>query len=252
MKIKTIITSSILASAMISGAAFAAPSAKFAANWAEDRVELAFAAAPTAGTDFDGATELMATIKGSKHKELLIGVSGEARLLTFTEAKGKDKNTTSGDSVTSTSTAETTLSLEVRYIPVDIDAADAALGEAALGACNNFDAQIAVPGEITLASRIQELSVNVDLSNVELLNELEVAVEVALKLETVAAHHFNFLAIDLDESTQYNVYACFGGTALAAVVGEGSATAAVAIQKRMVTVQEVRATREAFVVEEVE
>ena len=72
---------------------------------------------------------------------------------------------------------------------------------------------------------------------------------VALELDTVAAHHFTFLAVNLD-SGEYDIWACFSGDAITTVSDDdGLAEALVAIQKRIVTVQEVRAVNSDFVVE---
>ncbi len=220
--------------AFVSGTAYAGPSAKFAADWADDDVTLAeIVNCTTVCNDSSSdaqiiAAELMATIKVPQGKELLIGVSGEARLLTFTQAKGKNKL---GPESTS---SEVHLNLAVRI--ADVDETDV---------CINALGSLAIPGEITFASRLQELTVDVAGFPDDPLG----TVLVALKLDTVAAHHFNFLAIDL-ESGEYDIWACFSGEAITTVSDDdGLAEALVAIQKRIVTVQEVRAVNSDFVVE---
>lgn len=229
MDFKTVIKTT-MATAIFSNSAFADPSAKFAADWATTPVTLAeiikgSGSSSDSSTDAEvRAAELMATIKVPQKKELLIGVSGEARLITLTSAKGKNN-----DGVQSSS-SDTTLSLEVRYAPAG--APDACVSEAG---------KVAAPGPITFASRKQTLSVDVTG-----FDSLEGAVEVGLELDTVAAHHFNFIAPNLD-SGQYDVWACFSGEAITTVSdADGDASAFVAIQKRIITVQEVRAVNSDF------
>ena len=218
----------VTAAAMVAFAGSAmAGSAKFAADWADGEVVLAsivdcalVLCQDTSSDTEIRAAELMATIKVPQGKELLIGVSGEARLLTFTQAKGKFDGT-----VGSTS-SEADLSLEVRIADSD-----------ELDVCVDQDGDLAIPGAITFASRFQELTVGTSVGDQD--------VTVALKLETVAAHHFNFLAIDLP-SGEYSVWGCFSGDAEVITGGGdsgGLGSAVVAIQKRLVTVQEVRAVK---------
>ena len=73
------------------------------------------------------------------------------------------------------------------------------------------------------------------------------SVTVALGLDTTAVHHFNFVAADLTQGT-YDVVACYDLSALAEVGGadidvDTAAHSKVAIGPRIVTVQEVRATK---------
>lgn len=220
-----------------------AQSAKFAANYDTDTVTLVdiTLTGPAAedGTSTLVATpvaeELLAQIKAPKGKELLIGVSGVANIVTFTEAKGRNKEGTS------TAIAEGILELEVRYAPTGTP-----------DVCAN--GQLAAPGGLTFASRRQELSVTVDLSIFDEINQvtstdlsIEGSVTVALGLDTTAAHHFNFVAIDLEESGDYDVRACFLGkgnlSVTAAEIDDNTAATMVAIAHRMVTVQEVRAVK---------
>ena len=235
------------------GGAVAGPAAKFAADWASNTVTLIPLTTLT-GPDVDGGTntvplgpvgtELLATIKAPKHKELLIGVSGVVNLVTFTEAKGKNGGGTS------TAIAEGTVDLHVNYGPAS-EFADAA------EVCAGGDT--AAPGPLTFASRRQELSVTVDLdviddpgNDLDLAEALDIegSVTVALGLDTTAAHHFNFVAYDLSQSTDYLVAACFVGTGelsvTAAEIDDNKARTMVAVENRMVTVQEVRAVSGAF------
>mmetsp|Transcript_9040 Transcript_9040/g.19542 ORF Transcript_9040/g.19542 Transcript_9040/m.19542 type:complete len:102 (-) Transcript_9040:99-404(-) len=67
---------------------------------------------------------------------------------------------------------------------------------------------------------------------------------VELELETTAAHHFNFIASgDLEESKLYNVVACFDISGDTDTTEGGEASGYVAIQKRMLTVQQVQAAQ---------
>ena len=72
-------------------------------------------------------------------------------------------------------------------------------------------------------------------------------VTVALGLDTTAAHHFNFVAGD-PTSGWYDIVACYDPAALAVVAGgdidaDTAANSKAASGPRMVTVQEVRATK---------
>lgn len=224
----------------------AGPSAKFAAGWKTDFVTL-YKISPlstfgTIGSAFDGipdtaigvASEKLATIKVPQGKELLIGASGVATLATFTQAKGKGGN--DNNAVDSTAIAAGGLYLTVKVAP-----------EGSNGVCTNGAVDPAAPGNVTFASRKQELSVTVNLTDgqgtVITDSDFLVDVTVALGIETTAAHHFNFVAADLD-SGEYDVWACWTATADVIEEGEAIAGAAVAIGKRMVTVQEVRGVKD--------
>jgi hypothetical protein len=176
--------------------------------------------------------------------EVLIGVSGVVNLVTFTQAKGKNQGGTA------TAIAEGIVKLEVKYAP-----------EGTPDICTNGTS--AAPGLITFASRRQELSVTVDLDVVGsipgvceeqcILDNLGIEgdVTVALGLDTTAAHHFNFVAVDLD-SDWYDIVACYDLTALAEVAGEEidvdtAAYSKAAIGPRMLTLQQVRATTDGIV-----
>ncbi len=217
----------------VSGPAYAGPSAKFAADWAADTVTLAeITVGEGEGTNSSTdaqirAAELMATIKVPQGKELLIGVSGVANLITFTKVKGKNK---AGEI---TAVAEATMDLEVRFAP--IGTADV---------CVTDGGTVAIPGAITFASRKQTLSIEVDLLN-DGMDTITGFVSVALELDTTAAHHFNFLAVDLD-SGEYDIWACFSGEAFKDIEPDALASAFVAVQQRIVTVQEVRAVKDSI------
>ena len=234
------------AAALIAGAAYAGPSAKFAAGWKQDTVTLykiddvsLFGGTSVfngeSATTVGAASEKLATIKVPQGKELLIGASGVATVATFTQAKGKGGNTS--NNVTTTALAEGALFLSVGVVPKGSASpcTPVATGDA-----------LAAPGEITMASRKQELAVTVNLtgSGTTISDmDLNLDVTVALGIETTGAHHFNFVAADLD-SGEYDVYACWRATANAVDTTDVLTGAAVAIGKRMVTVQEVRGVKD--------
>jgi hypothetical protein len=240
------IASPLAAAAAIALFATGAPaqSAKFAASYATDTVTLAefeINYDPENLVDVGNtfAEELLATIRAPKGKEFLIGVSGVANIVTFTEAKGRNK------AGTSTAVAEGIMNLEVRYAPTGT-----------VGICGS--GLIAAPGALTFASRRQELSVTVDLDVIDTTGGtaaddlgIEGSVTVALGLDTTAAHHFNFVAIDLPDSGEYDVVACFSGDGSVGVTeaeaGDNTARSFVAIIHRMITVQEVRAVKDSII-----
>ena len=233
-----------------------AQSAKFTAAWEDDKVALAefnINYTPT-GETIMTAEETMSTIHIANKKELLIGVSGVANLVTITEAKGRN-----GEG-SSTAEGEGALNLEVRIVPEGVSANCA--GDLPDGGV------VAEPGGLTFASRKQTLTVTVDLDVVDVAGtcdddavtdlpdcvadtlDIEGDVTVALGLDTTAAHHFNFVAPDLDQGT-YDIAACFTGTANGFVdeaeVDDNSVHVYVAVMQRMLTVQEVRAIQSDFI-----
>lgn len=249
---KRFLISIVLASAVFSVGAMA-QSAKFTAAWEDNKVALVqFNINYTpSGDTFVTAEETMATIHVANKKELLIGVSGVANLVTITEAKGRNGG------FSSTAEAEGALNLEVRIVPEGVSANCG--GDAPDGG------MIAAPGGLTFASRKQTLTVTVDLDIVDVVgtcdglelpdcvaDTLEIVgdVTVALGLDTTAAHHFNFVAPDLAQGT-YDVAACFTGAADGFVTeeeaGDNKVHAYVAIMQRMLTVQEVRAVQDDFI-----
>jgi hypothetical protein len=221
----------VLASAMFSVTAMA-QSSKFDASWNNtvkmvhayvdsDTASACFGDGTGTGTAGDPcilAEALMATLDVAQQKDLLIGVSAQIGLHTFTQAKGKSSDPSLGSATASGSVVVT---LELREAGTD-----------------NV-VQTAAPGPVTFAARLQELKVDVSDSDTENLTE----VTVSLLLETTAAHHFNFIGVDLDQGV-YDVVAVFDLSAWVAIVGEDAAARAkVTLGPRMVTVQEVRAAK---------
>ena len=229
---KRLLISIILASAMFSITAFA-QSSKFDASW-DNTVKMvhAYVDSDTAsaclgdgtGTGTSGdpcilAEALMATLDVAQQKDLLIGVSAQIGLHTLTQAKGKNTEPSLGSA---TASGSVNVTLELR----DPDT----------GAV----VQTAAPGQVTFASRLQELKVDVTDTDTDFLTE----VTVSLLLDTTAAHHFNFIGVDLDQGV-YDVVAVFDLSAFVAIVGEDAiAEAKVTLGPRMVTAQEVRAAKD--------
>lgn len=221
--------SAVLSLAAISSAS-AAPAGKFAANWYNGTATLL----PFDGTVEGGPTELLAQIKPPGGKSLLIGLSGEINILTTTAVRVKNKGGAE------TATAEGMVDVTVKYAKANV-----------ANVC--ADGIVAAPGTVTLSARSQELSAELDLDceiTGDLTGTLGCEVDgdlyISLELETTAAHHFNFIATDLDP-VEYNVVACFSLTGSTDDVttdggdgGFGEASGYVAVRKRMLTLQQVQ------------
>lgn len=276
MTYKKIILMAAGALASASTLAGGVPSAKFAATYT-DEASLsvdAFATCSTTGglkaSCHDDATDrghTLAIIKVPQDKELLVGVSAEIGLSTFGAIKGKN-----GGSGTAVADAEAAVTIHACPLGTD-------------GAISG-DCEMAAPGPIKLSKRVQELSAKlggvieectftaVDPSigdtTINIANDCTVNdEEIALLLDTTAAHHFNFVLPNMDQG-EYELTAVFTTAASANVylcdpqaydfdddssddyttegcdtAGEvaGTAQAASVINKSMVTVQTVRAAK---------
>ena len=263
------------ASTLFSATAFA-QSAKFTAAYSDESdgtfvrseacasTEDVCTAMNLTANDSNEVASKIATIKMPQSKELMIGLSAQVALFTSTQVKGK-RGTYSR-------------------------AAAAAEGGVTLYACNEkVDPAVcyeAAPGYVTLSYREQELeailagviedcevdvtltdtnddlipddaSGEFSLSDCDVLDEM-----ISLGIETMAAHHFNFLLPNLPQG-DYSVYAkfqteasaeaesyCFytyeGEDPLGCDDDDGNATghAWAYIGKYMMTVQEVRAVKD--------
>lgn len=204
-----------------------AQSAKFAAAYDTDPVIVDTGIVnDEQGNRVVGAEADIATIHVAQQKDLLIGVSAQIGIYTMTLAKSRT-------GVASTAIAEGEVGVTVRLAPFGSDnvcTADPAYPAAA-------------PGQVTFAARMQKLTVTADTDE---------AVAVQLILDTTAAHHFNFLGIDLAQGT-YDVTACFDLSAFADIVGEDAlAQAKVTLGKRVVAVEEVRAAKGGIIDESAE
>ena len=157
-----------------------AQSAKFAASWDDTVVSVkaevvdatsSIVCTGTGGQTGGGAapciiaTAEMATIHVPSQKDVLIGISGQIGIITITKAKGKN-----GESET--------VALAEGKVTVTVELRDADT--------NAFE-QTAAPGPVIFAARLQELRVS--SSGEDSTQEFIVQ----LKLDTTAAHHFNFL-----------------------------------------------------------
>ena len=256
----------------VAGSAMA-DSAKFAATYDRDTE---FVEATWAGVENEPVVDLLAeqelaTLHVANWKEILMGVSGQVNLVTLTEAKAISK------AGVSTAKAAGTVLTGVLVVPqgtteVTCETAWAAWREllaypeaypeweACIAACEGESDEAAcivaggdapaegenlfvAPGPVTFASRMQELSVIYNDST----GEPEDYVMVGLTLDTTAAHHFNFVADDLVQGT-YDIIACYDLTALAEANNVGnSAYAYAGIGPRILTVQEVRATKDGII-----
>lgn len=210
---------------------------------------------------------VMANIRVPNQKELLVGISGLVGLYTETAVRGKKGST----------------SYAMAF----------AEGSVGLQACRMSDGicYASVPRDIVLSNRKQELeatlagiieecTVEIDYTEVEGeitdiagsfdLNDCTVSPEeISLALETLAAHHYNFLFPNLPQG-DYNVIATFRTDAQTAaraycdpqsstyeyciVDAEASAyaEARAVISKAMMTMQEVRAVKGSLDMELVE
>ena len=266
MKFKSIL--GILGSVLFINSAVAAPSAKFAAVYGNSgpylvsMVTVEGTADASAFQQKDGYT--FARIKVPQGKELLIGVSAEVGLLTDTSIKGK--NGGAAKAIADASGAVVVVAHRV--------------GDCAPGDGISCGAT-ALPGAITLNSRVQTLSATLggviesctDGSNGGALDgTIDVSVEcivsdeeIGLILETVSANHFNFVAPNLDQG-EYDITAYFttraegtididectvGGDAEDGCLGGDGVVSARAHAKAfigsyMVTVQQVRAVKGDF------
>jgi hypothetical protein len=256
-----LLIAAIAASTLVSSTAMA-QSSKFAATYDTDPVMVKV----TAGVGeslcgvFDGITHCarvggpvaemdLAQLHVAQWKEILGEVSAQVQLTTFTKVKGKNEGGTT------TAIAEGTMRAGM-IVAAEGDAPDCSL---AFGLYDEGTNVFAAPGPVTFASRAQELSVSVDLDVVGSIPEvcdaqciednlgIEGDVTVALGLDTTAASSFQFIADDLD-SGDYDVIACYDLSAFAYVSGvdldaDSVAYSKVVLGPRIITAQEVRATK---------
>lgn len=192
---------------------------------------------------FTAPFQLAPAIAAPGSKDLILMLSSEINMVTDTVARDGNKNGKT------TAVAETEVTATMKYCVEcqDISAMDICAGGA--GIYEAFP-----QGGIKFAARTQELSVDVDL-DCDITNdasfdcEITGYVEVGLKLDTTAAHTFNFIA-DLQNtgtgSTNKPVrtVACFDLSADAEVLTDGgdasggSARGYVGLQSTMLIVQE--------------
>lgn len=198
------------------------------------------------GSDGGPAAVEVASIASPGAKDLIIFLSAEVELLTQTKAtgyngKGKD-----------TSVAEASVTVLAKYMLESVFmglARGAFCTTQACAACiadEEDNVFVAFPGNVTLSSRVQTLSVQteLDIKTKELESTdyiIDGYVSVDLELETTAAHSFNFIAPLNETTTGSNsnpivVVACFNTDGSAEPVG--SADYYAGLGKTMVIVQE--------------
>ncbi len=233
----TLAIAALALAGFVSGTA-QAQSAKFAATWADDLLMITinstvgncvFAGAFDGGSTGGGGTEAspcigakteIAEIHVAQQKDLLIGVSGQIGIITITQAKGKK-----GSDATATASGEIAMTVTLKDQVTEEVFATA-------------------PGPVVFAARFQELTVSVGGTSTE-----DIHVLVALTLKTTAAHHFNFLGVDLPQGT-YDVIATFDLSAFAEANGfdaDTFAEAKLTLGPRVVSAQEVRAVKNSIV-----
>lgn len=250
-----------LISLMIAGSAMA-QSSKFAATYDTDPiiVEVWAGVGQSLCGVFNGVTHCarvggpvaemdVAQLHVAQWKEILGEMSAQVNLVTFTKVKGKNGGGTT------TAIAEGTMRAGM-IVAAEGDSPDCAV---AFGAYDEGTNLFAPPGPVTFASRAQELSITVDLDVVGAIPDvcdaqciednlaIEGDVTVALGLDTTAASSFQFIAENLD-SGDYDIIACYDLSAFAYVSGvdldaDSVAHAKVALGPRIITAQEVRATK---------
>jgi len=246
---KYFLSAVVSASVLVSGAAMAGPSAKFAATYHSGGMNVVSMAEIT-DSDVDAAISdentgfTFATIKVPQDKELLVGLSAEIGLTTDTSIKGQQGGA-------ARALAGAGAAAAIFACPVDG------------GDCT----PAAAPGAVILSQRVQELSATLggvleDCTDVNGDGVVEIPEEctfsdeeIGLALDTLASHHFNFVLPNMDQG-EYNIVAVFVTGALAAVdIDEdsitleagGSVTASAYakawIGSYMLTVQQVRAAK---------
>jgi hypothetical protein len=198
--------------------AFAGPSSKFSAE--VSNVTLV----PMQGSSSPWKTVLRTTIKTPNKKDLLIGASFETGLYTQTQVRGKNG---------STDTSSATATLKVRLL---IDGA----------------ADVAYPNWVVYDKRAQTLSATLGgvISSCQDLNGdgvIDVATEcvvtdemIELILDTMAAHHYNFVVANLSPGDHTVAVQVSVDTSDSSIAGSASAMAGVG--RGSLTVEEVRAT----------
>jgi len=234
---------------LVAGTAFAGtPSAKFAATWGCDRVnvvsvaETGYVGEDTFVVDFNKGYTL-ATIKVPQDKELMIGLSAEIGLVTDTSIRGKEGGSAKA-------LAGGAGHMLIFAVPVD----------------GHGSFKVARPGDVVLSSRFQELEATLggvldectttcettcDDEDCETICDTACTFtdeEIGLMTKTLAAHHFNFLLPNMDQGV-YKIVAVFTTSAVAGVdIVEGSVEAAAYakafVGKYMLTVQQVRAAKD--------
>ena len=178
---------------------------------------------PATANSFDWKPVLSTTIKVPSQKDLLIGVSFETGLYTNTQVSGKN-----GATVSSTASAD----LQVKVL------------------LNNQE--LAFPKSVTFDRRLQTLSATlggviqsctVPLSGVITIGSDCIVTDemVGLVLDTLSAHHFNFVAPNLASGT-YNLQVLVKGTAYQSGMLAPNDPPTITVGNGALTVEQVRGT----------
>lgn len=224
-----------LAASLFTGSAFAA-SSKFAAE--VSNVTL------ITDTATEGTTEVLsASIHTPNKKDLLIGVSLETSLYTLTQVKGKHGETDTSDAAAglkvsvSVDTPGVTVYPEAVYFDHRFQELSAVLG-GVIESCQ--DSGTYTVSDPTDPSTCVKTSDTLD-GKITVPCECIVAdEEIQLILDTMGAHHFNFVAANLpsgDHTISVNVEVIAATTST-----NGTASALAGVGKGSLTVEEVRAT----------
>jgi len=211
--------------------AFPLASSKFAAEVSD--LILIPPPPPASGThDTPFKTVLSTMIKTPNKKDLLIGGSFETALFTQTQVTGKNG---------STSTSSASATLEVRVL-IDGRPFNKSTGTGAFPPIVMYDHR-AQTLSATLGGVIQSCTVNLVTGVINVATDCTVTDEmINLILETMSAHHFNFVAANLDPGVHtVEIQVRSGSTADTSPAGFGTASATAGVGRGSLTVEEVRA-----------
>ena len=209
--------------------AFPLSSSKFAAELSD--LVLIPPPPPASGThDTPFQTVLSTMIKTPNKKDLLIGGSFETALFTQTQVTGKNG---------STSTSSASATLEVRVL-IDGQPFNKADQTGAFPPIVMYDHR-AQTLSATLGGVIQNCTVVGGVINVA-LNCTVTDEMINLILETMSAHHFNFVAANLSPGVHtVEIQVRSGTTADTSPAGFGTASATAGVGRGSLTVEEVKA-----------
>ena len=211
--------------------AFPLASSKFAAEVSD--LILIPPPPPASGThDTPFKTVLSTMIKTPNKKDLLIGGSFETALFTQTQVTGKNG---------STSTSSASATLEVRVL-IDGQPFNKSTGTGAFPPIVMYDHR-AQTLSATLGGVIQSCTVNLVTGVINVATDCTVTDEmINLILETMSAHHFNFVAANLDPGVHtVEIQVRSGSTADTSPAGFGTASATAGVGRGSLTVEEVKA-----------
>ncbi|MBI5445598.1 MAG: hypothetical protein HY900_30830 [Deltaproteobacteria bacterium] len=205
---------------LAAGISYASPSSKFAANVKDLTI------VPATSSDFGYVTVLQIPIKTPNKKDLLVGASFETGLYTRTLVKSK-----LGISDTEKATAQLNVRILVDGQQTYPDVA---------------------PNEVIFDRRLQEMTATLggvisSCTDANADGTIDVATEcvvtdetIELILDTMAAHHFNFVVSNVEAGDHLLEVQVLGTT----TTSSGDAGATVAVGRGSLTVEEVRAVNQ--------